>query len=54
MLATYEFLQASSHFLCSRFCLCPNFLTSLVVTVLLFLLGTSFNVCPQGFNLQDD
>lgn len=35
------------------FCLCPNFLTSLIVTLLLFLLGTSFDVCPQDFNFRD-
>lgn len=36
------------------FCLCPNFLTSLVGTLLLFLLGKSSSVCPQDFNFPDD
>lgn len=36
------------------FCLCPNFLTSLIVTLLLFLLGPCFNVVPWDFNSRDD
>lgn len=36
------------------FCLCPNFLTSLIVTLLLFLLGPCFNVVPRDFNSRDD